>query len=76
MIRIICQETNTGDAAIVGGPVHLSYKTFDVAAPELEAWLNQPEAERSIYIMREPHGVELISVDTSGIPVTVSKGGN
>lgn len=62
MIRIICQETNTGDAAHVGGPVHLSYKTFDVDAPELEAWLHQPEAERSIYCMREPHGVEVLSV--------------
>jgi len=40
MIRIIVVTTDYGDAANVGGPVHVDYRTFEVEAPEVEQYLN------------------------------------
>lgn len=39
VIRIICQRSDFGAAAHVGGPVATEYKTFELSAPELVAWL-------------------------------------
>ena len=70
MIRIICTETDFGDAANIGGPVIVRHKTFDIDAPEVEEWLRFPAEElkrlraaypsNNIWISRFTHGVELI----------------
>ena len=41
MIRIICSNTDFSDAANVGGPTAVTYKTFDVELPEVETWLDE-----------------------------------
>lgn len=41
MIRIIVQTTDTGDAAHIGGPVQVGYKTFDFNLPDLQQFLEQ-----------------------------------
>ena len=41
MIRIICSNTDYADAANVGGHVSVTYKTFDVDLPAVEAWINE-----------------------------------
>ena len=41
MIRILCQVTDIGAAANIGGPVQDRYKTFDVDLPEVEEWINK-----------------------------------
>lgn len=55
-VRIIVATTDARCAANVGGPVHVSYTTFDVSAPDLEAFMAQKWecVERSIV------GVEVI----------------
>lgn len=56
-IRIIVTTTDAGAAANVGGPVHVTHKTFDVEAPEVEAFVAEkmrPFQYRSIV------GVEVI----------------
>jgi len=39
MIRIICADTDYSSAANVGGPVDTRHRTFDIDAPEVEAFL-------------------------------------
>lgn len=39
MIRIIVATTDACRAAHVGGPVEVSYRTFDIDAPKLEAFM-------------------------------------
>jgi hypothetical protein len=57
MIRIIVRTSDCGAAAHVGGPVDLSFKTFDVSIPELEQFLS----EKRDYSAREVVGVEVIA---------------
>lgn len=38
-IRLIVRQSDCGAAANVGGAVHETYKTFEIEAPELEAYL-------------------------------------
>jgi hypothetical protein len=54
MLRIVVRESNCGAACNVGGPVDVTWKTFDVDLPELEAYLS--EAVR--FQTREVVGVE------------------
>lgn len=70
MIRIIVVTTDACRAANVGGPVEVSYRTFDIAAPEVEAfmaerhdWKNTGSlADRTIV------GIELLDDSTSPSP--------
>lgn len=39
MLRLIVRESDVGDAANVGGPVLVRYKTFDVQLPQIEELL-------------------------------------
>jgi hypothetical protein len=41
MIRVIVRSTDIGAACHVGGPVSLSFATFDLEAPDLEAALRR-----------------------------------
>jgi hypothetical protein len=56
MIRLICFEADAGMAANVGGPVRITRKTFDIEAPEMEAWLR----EEGSYINRGFEGIEVL----------------
>ena len=59
-LRIIVRQTDCGDAANVGGDVHTSFRTFDIKAPEVEAWLCQHEQVKGPnYITRQVVGVEV-----------------
>lgn len=41
-LRLICRQTDCGDGANVSGaPAHVTYRTFDIDAPEVEAWLRR-----------------------------------
>jgi hypothetical protein len=59
MIRVICVEHDDSRVAagITDTPV-ITYKTFDVAAPELEQWLMQGNGQGS-YLYRWVTGVAL-----------------
>lgn len=59
-MRIICVETESGAAANIGGPVHVSYHTFDVldGGEAVERWLNEPIEKGWRYSDRSIVGVE------------------
>lgn len=64
MLRIACRQTDTNDT-YVGGPAHVTYKSFDIRtdeasldAAECEAWLRAPDVRRCV--VREVLGVELV----------------
>ena len=65
MLRIICCDVNCGAAANVGGPVHTAFKTFDVDAPEVEAFLLEFVGKGG-YTERSVTGVEILPPDTTG----------
>ena len=56
MIRIIGVSADAGMAANVGGPVHLSHRSFDIEFPALEVWL----AAAGGYLQRSVQGVEVV----------------
>lgn len=58
MIRVIVAITDAQRAAHVGGPVEVSYKTFDIAAPELEAYMSNPKP--NTFYERTIVGVEVL----------------
>jgi hypothetical protein len=43
MIRVIVATADACMAANVGGPVHVDYRSFEIDAPELEAFLAEQE---------------------------------
>ena len=55
MIRVIVRTDDATMAANVGGVVHSQFKTFDIEAPQLEAYLNE---RMSTYLQRQVTGVE------------------
>ncbi len=57
MLRIIITTTDCGAAANVGGPVIVRHKTFDVPAPEVEAFLNAQK--KGTYVDSFISGVEV-----------------
>lgn len=59
MIRIVVQTCDAGMAANIGGSVHSSILTFDVDAPELEAFLQQ---NMGTYVHRQVTGVECLAL--------------
>ena len=58
MIRIIAVETDGGDALNIGGPAHVSHKTFDVECHSLEQWLREIKGDK--WRHRSIVGVEVI----------------
>ena len=58
MIRIVVQVADAGMAAHVGGPVQTWCKTFDVEAPELEAFLGKDP--NNTYREKHVVGVEVV----------------
>ena len=62
MIRVLCVENDIGAAANVGGPAEVRGKTFDIAAPQLEAWLTDRDDK---WIKRSVSAIEVIEVPES-----------
>lgn len=62
MIRLIVRAKDAGAAAHVGGPVDIDYRTFDVEAPALEAFLRG--ADPTAYTHRHVVGVEVLPIPT------------
>jgi hypothetical protein len=61
MIRIIVATTDACRAAHVGGPVEVTYRTFDVVIPELEAFMAERDGWKKEGLLdRTVVGVELI----------------
>lgn len=57
LIRVICNETDFGVAANVGGPVQTSHRTFDIECSEsLASYLSLQDKWKSRTII----GVEII----------------
>lgn len=56
MLRVIVKDTDGGRACNVGGDVVVSYRTFDIAAPEVEAHLRN----QGSYSDSQVVGVELL----------------
>ena len=56
MIRVTVQTDDAAMAANVGGSVHSSYRSFDIDAPELEAFLRETIGT---YAQRQVVGWEL-----------------
>ena len=56
MIRVVVETCDAGMAANVGGSVHRTLRTFDIEAPELEAFLRERMYTTS---HRQVIGVEL-----------------
>ena len=57
MLRIIVRTDDASMAANVGGPVFSDFKTFDIHAPEVEAFLRTPAPQLG---QRQVVGVELV----------------
>lgn len=59
MLRIIVATTDAERAAHVGGPVEVSYKSFDIEAPQVEAFLSA--GKKNQFWSRTLVGVEVIT---------------
>lgn len=57
MIRVVVETCDAGMAANVGGSVHRSVRSFDIEAPEVEAFLAE---EMHSLSHRQVIGVEII----------------
>jgi hypothetical protein len=60
MIRIIVQQVDCIDAANVGGPVSVSFKTYEVESPKLEMFLRE---KVSALVQRRVVGAEVVERD-------------
>ena len=58
MIRVIVVSAYAGMAANVGGPVQTEYKTFDIEAPDLEAFVT---AQMGSCDQRSIVGIEVLN---------------
>lgn len=66
MLRVIVRAKDASAAAHVGGPVDVEYRTFDVDAYGLEAFLRG--ADPTAYTHRQVVGVELLPLPTLVVP--------
>lgn len=57
MLRIIARDDDAGMAANVGGSVLTTFKTFEVALPEIEEWLRK---RQGCYSHAQILGIEII----------------
>jgi hypothetical protein len=60
MIRILVRSVDEGGAINVGSPVDVQYKTFDIDAQEIEAYLTEFSGYQNHYVIRSVVGVEII----------------
>lgn len=60
-IRVIVRTDDAGMAANIGGDVHTTFRTFDIEAAELEAFLTSNRG--NAYTERHVIGVELLIAD-------------
>lgn len=61
MIRVICCENEHTAVVHVGGLPDISYRSFDIDAPELEAWLDKYKGEKGRqYNQRTIIGIERV----------------
>jgi hypothetical protein len=60
-LRIIVCDVDSGYACNVGGPVAVNYRTFDIDAPEVEAFLREPSEKKWSYSQRTISGVEVLA---------------
>lgn len=63
MIRVIVRTDEASMAANVGGAVNTTWRTFDIEAPELEAYLRE---NVGTYGQRQCRGVELLETVPRG----------
>lgn len=64
MLRVVCCENEHTHTVHVGGPPSITYKTFDVDLPEIEAWLDKyKDQKQHSYNVRTIVGVERINSD-------------
>lgn len=59
MLRIVVRTDDAAMAANVGGAVKTEYRTFEIEAPELEAFLREPTGKNWSYVERQAIGIEL-----------------
>lgn len=59
MIRIIVREQDASKAANCGGSTEIEYRTFEIEAPALEAYLRESRQPNWTYVTREIVGSEL-----------------
>lgn len=59
-LRVIITTSDATAAAHVGGPVNVTHKTFDIEAPEVEAFMRESMSE---FCNRVLVGVEIIESD-------------
>lgn len=62
MIRVVVETCDAGMAANVGGSVYRQIRSFDISAPELEAFLSErfSVSPAPSYCHRQVIGVELV----------------
>jgi len=63
MLRVVVETCDAGMAANVGGRVDCSVRTFDIEAPELEAYLREftdAGKQGQMYWHRRAVGVEVL----------------
>lgn len=61
MIRLICKQSDAVLQSNTGGPLLETCKTFDIACPELEAWLRKDDLQTTNYVDRAFIGIEVIA---------------
>lgn len=66
MLRIIVRTDDASMAVNVGGAVHTSFRTFEIDAPELEAFLREPTGKNWSYAGRHVIGIELAPPTPNG----------
>lgn len=68
MLRIVVQTDDASMAANVGGKVETKFRTFDIDAPELEAFLREPEGKKWQFTQRQAVGIEVIDRPADDLP--------
>lgn len=69
-LRVIVTTSDATAAAHVGGPVNVTHKTFDIEAPEVEAFMRESMND---FCNRVLVGVEVI--DSAALKSTAAKEG-
>jgi len=65
MIRLIVRTQDSSFACNIGGPgtsADISFRTFDISVPELEAFLQEPKAGKWNCVERSIIGAEVVDV--------------
>lgn len=68
MLRLIVRTDDCGAAANVGGAVDTSFRTFDIAAPDVEALLRACPPGTT-YCTRQVIGVEVIGPEPESLAI-------